>query len=218
VLPSVFRGDTSDFYSHNLGKIKAIDFAGIVVQNYEELYFVRENLPELPFLTAHNLYAYNDKAAAAFLRAGAIGNTVPLELNRKEIAGRDNRRSQMVVYGHYPLMVSAQCVNQNTGGCDRCPKTLYLKDRYRKQFPVKNYCDDCYNVIYNSVPTMLFSYLEELEHFGVEAFLLCFTVEPAEQAKSICELFGAFLRGERRDIPAEMQNRFTGGHYKRGVE
>jgi putative protease len=65
---------------------------------------------------------------------------------------------------------------------------------------------------------MLFSYLEELEHFGVEAFLLCFTVEPAEQAKSICELFGAFLRGERRDIPAEMQNRFTGGHYKRGVE
>jgi putative protease len=218
VLPSVFRGDTSDFYSRNLGKIKAIPFAGVVVQNYEELYFVRENLPEVPFITAHNLYTYNDEAAAAFLRAGAIGNTVPLELNRKEIAGRDNRRSQMIVYGHYPLMVSAQCVNQNTGGCDRCPKTLYLKDRYRKQFPVKNYCDECYNVIYNSVPTMLFSYLEELEHFGVESFLLCFTVETPDQVKSICDLFGAFLRGERKEIPAEVKNRCTGGHYKRGVE
>jgi putative protease len=218
VLPTIFRAATADFYSKNLGKIKEIGFAGIVVQNYEELSFVREKLPEVPFLTAHNLYTYNNAAAAAFLRAGAIGNTVPLELNRKEIAGRDNRRSQMMLYGHYPLMVSAQCVNQNTGGCDNCPKTLYLTDRYRKRFPVKNYCDDCYNVIYNSLPTMLFPYMEECKRFGVESFLLSFTVESQKQVRAVCDLFKEFACGSRTEVPAGIKNRCTGGHYKRGVE
>jgi putative protease len=218
VFPSIFRAATADFYSENLRKIKEIGFAGVVVQNYEELSFVREHLPEIPFLTAHNLYTYNNEAAAAFLSAGAIGNTVPLELNRKEIAGRDNRRSQMMLYGHYPLMVSAQCVNQNTGGCDKCPKTLYLTDRYRKRFPVKNYCDDCYNVIYNSLPTMLFPYLDECRRFGVESFLLSFTVESQKQVKAVCELFGSFACGSQNELPSEIKNRCTGGHYKRGVE
>jgi putative protease len=218
VLPTIFRAVAADFYSENLGNIKEIGLAGVVVQNYEELSFVREHLPEVPFLTAHNLYTYNNVAAAAFLSAGAIGNTIPLELNRKEIAGRDNRRSQMILYGHYPLMVSAQCVNQNTGGCDKCPKILYLTDRYRKRFPVKNYCDDCYNVIYNSLPTMLFPYLEECTRFGVESFLLNFTVESQKQVRAVCELFKEFACGCRTEVPAEIKNCCTGGHYKRGVE
>jgi putative protease len=95
---------------------------------------------------------------------------------------------------------------------------LYLTDRYRKRFPVKNYCDDCYNVIYNSLPTMLFSYMEECRRFGVESFLLSFTVESQKQVKAVCDLFGSFACGRQTEVPAEIKNRCTGGHYKRGVE
>ena len=60
-------------------------------------------------------------------------------------------------------MTSAQCVHANTRGCDKKRGLSYLKDRYQVQFPVKNFCTYCYNVVYNSLPVLLFSNLEELK-------------------------------------------------------
>lgn len=72
----------------------------------------------------------------------------------------------MMLYGYYPLMTSAQCVHANTRGCDKKRGLSYLKDRYQVQFPVKNFCTYCYNVVYNSLPVLLFSNLEELKKAG----------------------------------------------------
>lgn len=69
-----------------------------------------------------------------------VRDTVPLELNRKELQERDNTHSEMFLYGNLPLMVSAQCVHANAGadrGCDKMRTVTYLKDRYGKYFPVK---------------------------------------------------------------------------------
>ena len=91
----------------------------------------------------------------------------------------------MILYEYYPLMTSAQCVHANTRGCDKKRGLSYLKDRYQVQFPVKNFCTYCYNVVYNSLPVLLFSNLEELKKAGIRDFRMDFTMESAKETKAI---------------------------------
>ena len=117
----------------------------------------------------------------------------------------------MIVYGNYILMTTAACVHKNTVGCDKCRDTLYLKDRYNKLFPVKNKCNECYNSIYNSVPTMLFSNIDKINRFGINKFRICFTTETSSQADKILELYNHYYK-------SKIDFEYTNGHFKRGVE
>lgn len=218
VLPRVFRTRTAERCRKLADLLRELPLDGIVVRNYEELYFAAHEFPELALVIDHGLYTYNNRAVRAFCALGAARDTVPLELNAGEIAHRDNSGSEMVVYGHYPLMTSAQCVRGNTGGCDRTPGTLFLTDRKHSKFPVKNYCADCYNVVYNSLPTLLFASLGELRRAGIRGFRLDFTVESAQRAGQVLKLYRRFAEGEIDSYPAEWKGRYTGGHYRRGVE
>ncbi len=216
-LPRIFRNATEKRYRNMAAQLRELSPDSVLVRNYEELFFVREHLPGLSLTADHSLPAYNDRAVHALAGLGASVNTVPFELNRAEISRRYNRNSVMTVYGRSPLMVSAQCVAARTGDCSK-PVIRYLKDRYRAEFPVKNYCGDCYNVIYNSLPTMLFAELEELEKAKISRFRLDFTVESESQARQVLSLYEQFRSGERRRYPKEWQKNYTRGHYHRGVE
>ncbi len=139
----------------------------------------------------YSLYSFNDLSQEFLENTGLLRTTVPLELNGKEIRRKNCNNSEMVVYGYYPMMVSAQCVKKTCGTCDhqsgtvqcnnsemvvygyypmmvsaQCVKktcgtcdhqsgTVQLKDRYGNHFMTKSFCDFCYTVIYNSVPTSL---------------------------------------------------------------
>ena len=189
-----------------------------MVRNYEELALTEELFHMDQVVIDHNLYTYNDRAIQMFHSLTVCENTVPLELNRKEILHRDNTNSAMVVYGYYPLMTTAPCVHANTCGCDKKPGLCYLKDRYRKEFPVKNYCDACYNVVYNSLPVMLFANMKELKKSGMQEFRVDFTVETGSETKAVLDLMEEFVTGRREGYPSEWKDRYTNGHYKRGVE
>lgn len=217
-LPRIFRKEVQRQMEAMLGEWKQLPISAALVRNYEELAFVKEYFSDWEILTDSNLYCYNDWASASFQEQGVSLNTVPLELNCGEIRHRNNSDSMMVVYGYYPLMVSAQCVHANTKGCDNKPGICYLKDRYQTEFPVKNNCSFCYNVIYNSLPVLLFSALEELKKSGISVFRLDFTVETASETKKVLDLFSDFLYGRTDKYPDYWQNRYTNGHYKRGVE
>lgn len=82
----------------------------------------------------------------------------------------------------------------------------------------KNFCTYCYNVVYNSLPVLLFSNLEELKKAGIRDFRMDFTMESAKEIKAILKLYEEFADGSRRQYPKEWENRYTNGHYKRGVE
>lgn len=184
---------------------------GFLVKNYEEFQMVKDIRPDAKIILDHNLYTYNDYAAEEFLQAGADYVTVPLEINSKEIAGRNNFSSEMIIYGYYPLMTTAGCVHKNSSGCDKIPQITYLTDRYRKNFAVKNYCRDCYNVIYNSVPTLLWNNMDNLKKNKINYFRFSFTIESAKMTQHILDIT---FNGK-----AIAQNdEFTNGHYKRGVE
>lgn len=115
----------------------------------------------------------------------------------------------MLLYGYYPLMTSAGCVHKNTLTCDKRAQITYLKDRYQVLFPVKNYCADCYNVIYNSVPLALFEEKAQLQKAGIRHFRLDFSIETAQEVKQVLKQFQI---GDAKNIE------HTNGHYKRGVE
>lgn len=207
-MPVIFRANTSKFYQSMVAVLKEAGLDGIVVRNYEELQFTKAYLPDLAIVIDHNLYTYNDYAKEAFFEYDIIRDTVPLELNQKEIRRRDNANSEMLIYGYYPLMTSAGCVHKNTVNCDKKSQITYLKDRYNVLFPVKNYCNDCYNLIYNSVPVLLFDEQNRLEDYGVQHFRIDFSVETAKEVENVLELYV----GKGRSID------YTNGHYKRGVE
>ena len=64
-----------------------------------------------------SMYTWNDEAEAFWREEGVLKNTIPLELNEGELKHRDNRSSELLLYGYIPLMISAQCVRKNLFGC-----------------------------------------------------------------------------------------------------
>lgn len=203
MLPTIFRADSSDYFVSIAKELDNVSFEGFVVKNYEELYLTENLFTGEKVILDHNMYTFNDVSKSAFFEHGVSGDTVPLELNSKEIMHRNNIGSQMIVYGYYPLMTTANCVHKNTKGCDKKQKLIYLKDRYNKSFAVCNNCKECYNTIYNSLPTMLTKNIGKLKEAGIRSFRYSFTIETPKQIKAVMD-----------DKIAE----YTNGHYKRGVE
>lgn len=203
MLPTILRADSSDYFVSIAKELDNVSFEGFVVKNYEELYLTENLFTGKKVILDHNMYTFNDVSKSAFFEHGVSGDTVPLELNSKEIMHRNNIGSQMIVYGYYPLMTTANCVHKNTKGCDKKQKLIYLKDRYNKSFAVCNNCKECYNTIYNSLPTMLTKNIGKLKEAGIRSFRYSFTIETPKQIKAVMD-----------DKVAE----YTNGHYKRGVE
>ena len=203
MLPTIFRADSSDYFVSIAKELDKVNFEGFVVKNYEELYLTENLFTGKKVILDHNMYTFNDVSKSAFFEHGVSGDTVPLELNSREIMHRNNIGSQMIVYGYYPLMTTANCVHKNTKGCDKKQKLIYLKDRYNKSFAVCNNCKECYNTIYNSLPTMLTKNIGKLKEAGIRSFRYSFTIETPKQIKAVMD-----------DKVAE----YTNGHYKRGVE
>lgn len=203
MLPTIFRADSSDYFVTIAKELDKVSFEGFVVKNYEELYLTENLFTGKKVILDHNMYTFNDVSKSAFFEHGVSGDTVPLELNSREIMHRNNIGSQMIVYGYYPLMTTANCVHKNTKGCDKKQKLIYLKDRYNKSFAVCNNCKECYNTIYNSLPTMLTKNIGKLKEAGIRSFRYSFTIETPTQIKAVMD-----------DKVAE----YTNGHYKRGVE
>lgn len=217
VFPFIFRQQTSLFYEKIMPELKKLPLDGIMVRSLDEIAFVKEwGNGNWQMVSDSNLYTYSNEAAEYFYRLGMIQDTIPLELNRKEILRRENSRSEMIIYGRLPLMITAQCIHKNTLGCMHQPKVLNLKDRYSVHFPVKNFCSECYNVIYNSLPVCLFKEDVTVKKIAPAAVRLSFTTETEEETEQILTIYGDIYKNG--GILGQMPMECTNGHFKRGVE
>ena len=194
---------------------------GFLVRNLEELgYLSKLGLLEKA-VTDYSVYTFNDNAKNTLDEWGVMRTTVPLEINGKEIRARDNEKSEMIIYGYYPMMISAQCIKKTCGKCDKKSGFVKLKDRYGKYFLTKTFCDFCYNVIYNSVPTGFLEEAQQILGEGFESLRLNFTSETKEEVKNLLDTFigiyGLKKKNVKKKNPKEMPE-FTKGHFKRGVE
>ncbi len=217
VFPFIFRQQTSLFYEKIMPELKKLPLDGIMVRSLDEIAFVKEwGNGNWQMVSDSNLYTYSNEAAEYFYRLGMIQDTIPVELNRKEILRRENSRSEMIIYGRLPLMITAQCIHKNTLGCMHQHKVLNLKDRYSVHFPVKNFCSECYNVIYNSLPVCLFKEDVTVKKIAPAAVRLSFTTETEEETEQILTIYGDIYKNG--GILGQMPMECTNGHFKRGVE
>ena len=207
VFPFIFRQQTSLFYEKIMPELKKLPLNGIMVRSLDEIAFIKEwGNENWQMVSDSNLYTYSNEAAEYFYRLGMIQDTIPVELNRKEILRRENSRSEMIIYGRLPLMITAQCIH----------KVLNLKDRYSVHFPVKNFCSECYNVIYNSLPVCLFKEDVTVKKIAPAAVRLSFTTETEEETEQILTIYGDIYKNG--GILGQMPMECTNGHFKRGVE
>lgn len=219
VFPTIFRNDTAAFYETILADLLACGLNGVVVRNYDAAAFVGTNMRGLPMILDFGIYSWNKRAQQSLSSFCPLRDTVPLELNKRELFGRDNKNSEILIYGRTPMMLSAQCVRANMTGCDKQPSVCFLKDRQGKYFPVKNHCAECYNVIYNMTPQMLFAFREDFRRMQMAGYRLSFTTESPKETREIlscCE--DIFLTGKKKASELFKEGSYTNGHYKRGVE
>lgn len=209
MLPPVFRMNTCDRYRNRKGDWAGLPAEGYVFRNLEEYGFLREIGWMGEMVPDHNVYMFNRRCRRFWKEQGIGVQTNPLELNSRELREISSEESIQIIYGRYPMMVTAGCLHKTLDRCRKKSGMWTLKDRYQKEFPVKNHCKNCYNIIYNSQPLYLMDLQEELKQIEARAWRIMFTVEKTGE---VTEVLSAFLEGRK----AKMD--FTRGHFKRGIE
>ncbi|ETP73604.1 collagenase-like protease [Lachnospiraceae bacterium JC7] len=164
----------------------------------------------------YTCYGYNTEAVSMLRELGAEELTYPIELNYKECLNLrravktlpDRELSEMpyemLVYGHLPMMVTANCIRKTSAGCDHKNRFMVLRDRMQKDMPVRCYCKYCYNQIFNAEPLVLYDLPEDVRSLEPECLRYDFSVETGAEVRKI--LAGA--------IPKDI----TRGHFRHGVE
>ena len=130
-LPAIFRTEAVQYFQRAEEILMRAGFDKMLVRSLEEVAWMREEL-SMPMIFDHNLYTYNHQALLKLKEQGAVRQTLPLELNSRELLQRGGAQEELIVYGYLPVMVSAQCIKKTVSGCNRKPELLYLKDRMGK--------------------------------------------------------------------------------------
>lgn len=218
VMPHIFRDRAKEYFETHRSRLESAGFDGLVIRAWEELELVHEWKISIPLVMDYGIYTMNHRAEN-FVREMApelpMRFTLPVELNSRELEARGSRERELLVYGSVPVMVTAQCIRKTVEGCSKCPEYLYLRDRKKKVFPVRNQCRFCCNTIYNSSPLSLLKDKKQIDRLQPEVLRLAFTLESAAQTG---EVLDAYVKTFLHQEPVELEGEFTRGHFKRGVE
>ena len=215
-MPHIFRKETILKYEEAYDNIMKASWDGVLIRNYESYAFLKNHGYSGKIVTDYNLYQFNKYAKEFWKNEMIESTTAPLELNFKELKEVGVENSELVVYGYFPMMVSAQCVKKTTEGCKKQKGQIFIKDRYHKQFAVKNHCDYCYNIIYNTAPVVLTDQKMEIIELNPKAIRLHFTTENRQSMRKIMELYNEVFYKGGQAIEPEFE--FTRGHFKRGIK
>ncbi len=195
--------------------LNANEISGVLIRNYESIGFLNSISYQKEIIADIHLYALNRMAYSALSECGVTHTTVPIELNKKELKRRAVLSEDLIIYGRLPLMVSAQCLTKTLAHCDHAGKMNILTDRYQVSFPAKSICDECYSVIYNSVPISLHADTDLIDDLHPYALRMMFTDEEDEIMKSILKDMAMAVYDKR---PFDPPYSYTRGHLLRGVE
>lgn len=173
-------------------------------------------------ISAASLYGYNNEAVE-FIRdiCPKIIVEVPRELNIKECRGMAVQNSEMVIYDHQPVMLSAQCVQKSKSKCNHNNSILKITDDRDNSFYSRAICSECCNVIYNGIPFFMLDRVtsELVGDLNIRYFRADFTVESPDIVRNIMDAISEFRKGKDAGKMLEgIYEVHTSGHYYRGVE
>lgn len=142
-LPAVLRTKNRDrflkYWDLYGAALAAGGCVGAVVNSIEALPFLArmEHTEGWELLAGPGLYSWNQRTEGVYRRFG-IG------------------RSLHMSYGRTAVMTTEGCVNMELGGCGNAvagKKQISISTPKKDEFLVVNYCDYCYNVIYEKNPS-----------------------------------------------------------------
>ena len=208
------RGYMPVFYQHLEDLIRE-GAAGFLARSFESAaHLMRLGFAKMTILDA-GVYTWNSEALMWAEENGFNRVTAPYELNKKELRRRNSRDSEVIVYGRIPLMVTVQCLRKNLTECSGKSGVIYLRDRTKRVFPVKQDCIFCYNTVYNSEVLSLIGETDFLDAAGFAARRISLTTETYDESEDILLSFERVNRGE---MPESLAVSYTKGHFNRGVE
>lgn len=221
-LPKITRDINNNIIEEYLIKLSNLDINGFLVRTIDQ-YSLIKNISKdicldysLNVINNYTINFWNDKVTNI---------TLSIELNNKEIRNLNNANTETIIYGHIPLMTSAQCVyNNTTSKCNKGKKAeeYLLEDRKGISFIVSTDCKMCNNIIYNSHPLILMDKFKELNDFGVKRCRLEFLNESEDEIKFLMES-ALKIKNNNVILIDEIKDRlsldqFTRGHYNRGIK
>ena len=204
-LPEVLRQRKLKTYSDMTAAIN--EFDGVMIRNMDELGYIIENGYSGPVIADAGLYVYND-IACDFYREHTedVSFVASQELTLDEIKNLSVEPA-LKIYGHQKM--------------DGTGDVLRLTDDIGNVFYVRNYCSDCYNVLYNGVPTSLLDEGDELNDIMDDCYIE-FTIENADMVKKIMDHIGKNILGQElpdgRDTVKNPVKVYTRGHYYKGID
>lgn len=218
VMPSIFRENAVTYFENQKEQFSSYPMDGVLIRNYETYEFLRQHGFDKKIITDHNLYIFNQEGKAFWSKLGADEFTAPVELNGRELEVLGISQAELIVYGAFPVMVSAQCIRNTSSGCTKTPGVLSVQDRMQQKYPVKNFCDFCYNIMYYESPVCLAQEQEQIETLSPKRLRLQFTTEEKEATESVLDLFTALFSDDSQEKMQKLQpQRWNAGHFKRGI-
>ena len=219
-MPHILRSTEREVTETLLNASDALSPDGILIRNCEELQLLKERGFDKKIILDHNLYVFNRYAKKFWHNLGISEFTAPLELNADELSRLCLNDCEMEIYGRAPVMVSAQCLFKTSGKCTKRSEISCLKDRYSSIFPVRAYCDFCYNVIYNDRPTCLADDMKEIRRLNPALLRIRFSTETPDEVKEILATVPNHFR-DSTDTSGSMHYdqrfEFTQGHFRKGI-
>ena len=211
-LPFVFRADSRE----SVKKLLKMGFGGVLARTPEELDLLEQCGYAGRIIGDGSLYQWNTVSRDLLLERCALIN-LGWELSSRDMTplmqGAGGRQL-LTVYGRIPMMVSAGCVRKTAGMCSGKEKDFFsIEDRKGMRFPVRCICSHCCNVIYNSLPLSLHSFLSGGDPVieGAAGWVCSFTTESGDKTEEILRCFAS--GGEDGSVPQQ----YTTGHYRKSA-
>ncbi len=187
---------------------------GVLADNYETLNFLSEIGYKGQITADIHMYCMNKHAIKKFQDLSVTITTAPVELSRKELLARDVCSEEILCYGKLPMMVSAQCVKNTTESCVKDNGKTYIKDRMGNSFASVRDCNECINVIVNSVPNLIVPDETFVRKLRPYSYRLTFYDESLETVSSVIDYYDSIVNAKpsnKLDLP------HTTAHFNRGV-
>lgn len=214
-MPRVMRHGQCSFIEDSTEYFRNLDFDGFLIRNAAEYEYLQKMGFKGHFIADYTMYAFNDRAVRALEACGFDTIVYPIELNAKELYYLDvAAETELIVYMRTPLMISAGCIDKTGGRCHKPDSSFgVIKDRKNATLKYMSCCRYCYNIIYNSVPTVLTDKLAEIGRIAPDYLGLAFADEDARTVADVVE--AARIAGQ---IDSVQSAGFTRGHFTHGVE
>lgn len=215
VLPAIIRNGWLNRNNALVNMIKEGIPDGVVTDNYEGLYYLKEAGYSKRIITDLHMYASNDAAVLELMKRGADILTYPVELNARELASLKMEKGEFILYGRLPMMISAQCIQKTKDKCLSDNGISDIRDRYGNVFSCVRNCPECFNTILNCVPNMVTSLDNLPTDIQPYSYRIHFTIEDKSTAEEILRIYSDVLKGKETET---LKIKYTLGHLKRGVE